>query len=413
MKILHLSTSDLDGGGARAAYRLHTGLKAQSLDSRMLVRAKQSTDWTVIAEKSLLTKLSPPLSGLPLKQYPLARPGMFSSQWIPDLIAPHVRQINPDIVHLHWVCNGFLRIETLSHLSKPIVWTLHDMWPFTGGCHYAGECLEYMRSCGSCPQLLSNKKNDLSNWVWKRKTHSWKNLKHVIVSPSVWLAECAQASTLFKHSRIEVIPHGLDLNKFKPIDQTLARNILNLPPNKKLILFGASPGATGHSRKGLHLLQAALQKLSQTSLMEDKELVVFGTSQFESLPDLGFKAHNIGTFQDDISLSLVYSAADVMIVPSTQEAFGQTASESLACGTPVVAFAATGLKDIVTHKKNGYLAKPFQVDDLAQGIAWVLEEDSHHFQLSLNARQQAESDFSLELQASRYISLYKSLDILH
>jgi glycosyltransferase involved in cell wall biosynthesis len=408
MKILHLSTSDLDGGGARAAYRLHEGLKSKKIDSRMLVRAKSSTDKSIEAEKSWITKLGPPLSGLPLKFYPKTS-GMFSSQWFIDAIASRVNQINPDIIHLHWICNGFIKIESLSKFNKPLVWTLHDMWPFTGGCHYTNECLGYKKACGSCPQLNSQSSKDLSSWTLTRKLHSWKQLNPVVVSPSHWLAKCALESTLFNNYRVEVIPHGLDLSKYRPVDRALARNLLNLPQDKKLILFGASSGATGHPRKGFHLLQPALQKLNKIKSTSNLELVVFGASQPENPLDLGFKAHYIGTFQDDISLSLIYSAANVMIVPSTQEAFGQTASEALACGTPVVAFASTGVQDIVNHQQDGFLAKLFDIDDLAEGIAWILEKEDRYLKLCLQARQNAESQFSLDLQASRYLSLYDSL----
>lgn len=407
-KVLHLSTSDIDGGGARAAYRLHEGLKSEQVDSRMLVRAKASTDKSVMAEKSLITKLGPPLSGLPLKLYPKTS-GMFSSQYFFDAIAHRVHQINPDIVHLHWICNGFLRIESLSQLKKPLVWTLHDMWPFTGGCHYTNECLGYQSSCGTCPQLNSQSNRDLSHWTLARKLNSWKTLNPVIVCPSQWLAKCAQESSLFKNYRIEVIPHGLDLNRYKPVDQRFARNLLNLPQDKKLILFGASSGATGHARKGFHLLQPALQKLNQIDPSSNLELVVFGASEPEQPLDLGFKTHYLGTFQDDISLAFIYSSADVMVVPSTQEAFGQTGSEALACGTPVVAYGSTGLQDIVDHQQDGYLANPFDIDDLAEGIHWILEDDARHLKLRLQARQKAEHDFSLKLQASRYLSIYEDL----
>jgi glycosyltransferase involved in cell wall biosynthesis len=408
MKILHLSTSDIDGGGARAAYRLHEGLKSIKVDSRMLVRAKLSTDKSIVADKSLITKLGPPLSGLPLRFYPKTY-GMFSSQWFFDAIAPQVKQINPDIVHLHWICNGFLSVESFSKLNKPLVWTLHDMWPFTGGCHYTDECLGYKSTCGSCPLLRSQSSRDLSHWVMTRKLNSWKKLNPIIVSPSNWLAKCALESTLFKNYRVEVIPHGLDLSRYKPVDQKLARNLLNLPQDKKLVLFGASSGATGHTRKGFHLLQPALKKLNQMDSTSNLELVVFGASEPEKALDLGFKTHYLGTFQDDISLALIYSSADVMVVPSTQEAFGQTASEALACGTPVVAFASTGLQDIVEHQVDGYLAQPFEIDDLTEGIAWILQDEVRLLKLRQQARSKAEQQFSLALQANRYISLYDSL----
>jgi glycosyltransferase involved in cell wall biosynthesis len=206
-----------------------------------------------------------------------------------------------------------------------------------------------------------------------------------------------------------VIPHGLDLARYKPIDKHLARQLLNLPLDRKLVLFGTSPGVTGDSRKGLHLLQPALKILTQSDWTDQVDLVVFGGSRPEKPVDLGFCIHYLGQFHDDLSLALVYSAADVMVVPSLQEAFGQTASESLACGTPVVAFRATGLKDIITHQETGYLAHPFEVEDLAQGIAWVLEDTARCTRLSDNARKFAEQELTLSCQAQRYYSLYRDL----
>ncbi|OLP20476.1 glycosyl transferase [Leptolyngbya sp. 'hensonii'] len=409
MKVLHLSTSDLDGGAARAAYRLHQGLQSTGITSQMLVRAKSSLDKTIVADKTLLTRLGPPSTSLPLRFYPHRDRTMFSGQWFPDAIAPKVRQLNPDIVQLHWICNGFLQLETLAKLNKPLVWTLHDMWPLTGGCHYSGACDRYHQTCGACPQLKSSKEQDLSRWVWQRKVRAWKNLPLTIVSPSVWLAECARSSSLFHDRRIEVIPHGLDLTRYRPIDRAIARDLLQLSSEQHIVLFGASPGTTSDPRKGLQFLQPAIQKLGQSGWQDRLQLVVFGSSRPEQPIDLGFPIHYLGQFQDDIALALVYSAADVMVVPSIQEAFGQTASEALACGTPVVAFGATGLQDIVDHQQNGYLARPFEVDDLAQGIAWVLEDKERHEKLCFHAREKAEKVFTLELQASRHRNLYREI----
>lgn len=409
MKPLLLSTSDLDGGAARAAYRIHQGLQAIAVPSQMLVRTKLSADKTVIAQKSAVAKLGAPLNSWPVQLYRNRDRTMFSPQWFPDLVAPKVAQIDPDLINLHWICNGYVQIETLAKLNKPLVWTLHDMWPFTGGCHYTQQCDRYTDACGACPQLKSDKNWDVSRWIWQRKARICKNLNLTIVAPSFWLAQCAKASSLFKDLRVEVIPHGLNTEIYKPIEQQVARKLLNLPQDKQVVLFGAASGAVGDSRKGFHLLQGALQNLSESGWQNRIELVIFGASQPDRPIDLGFTAHYLGRFHDDIALALVYSAADVMVVPSIQEAFGQTASESLACGTPVVAFGATGLKDIVDHQQTGYLASPFEIEDLAKGIAWVLEDDNRHQKMRACAREKAEREFTLELQARRYLSLFTKI----
>ena len=409
MKVLHLSTSDLEGGAARAAYRLHQGLQTIGVDSQMLVRAKDSLDKTVIAKQDILTKLGPSANGLPLKLHQKRDRGMFSAQWFSDAIAAKVKQLNPDLVNLHWICNGFVQIETLAKLNKPLVWTLHDMWPFTGGCHYTQDCDRFQKACGKCPLFKRNLSSDLSHWVWQRKAKAWQNLNLTIVSPSHWLAEQAKSSSLFKSFPIEVIPHGLDLAKYKPVSKITARQLLNLPLNKKLVLFGASPGTTGDSRKGLQFLQPAIKRLLQQTKSQDLDLVIFGATAPQKPINLEFPVHYLGQFFDNISLALVYSAADVMVVPSMQEAFGQTASESLACGTPVVAFNTTGLRDIVDHQQNGYLAEPYETQDLARGISWILEDKERHQQLNIQARDKAKKEFNLDLQAKRYLSLYQEI----
>ena len=415
MKVLHLSTHDIGGGAARAAYRLHTGLQDIGLQSQMLVQEKSSNDKTVIAPKIRLfqgiAKAKLTFESLPLKFYTQKKNTPFFIQWLPDRVIPKVAQINPDIINLHWISGAFMQIETFSKLKRPLVWTLHDMWGFTGGCHVIGECDRYKVSCGACPQLNSINEWDLSRWVWRRKVKAWKNINLTLVSPSSWLAECARSSSLFQDLRIEVIPHGLDTQKYRPINQHFAREALNLPQDKKLILFGAIE-ATSDRNKGFHLLQPALQELSKAGWKDNFEVVIFGASQPENPPDLGFKTYYLGHLYDDLSLATVYSAADVMLVPSLQESFGQTASESLACGTPVVAFNSTGLKDIVDHQQNGYLANPYEVDDFAKGIAWILENEQRLEKLSFYARKKAEQEFTLELQARRYSALFEEILIV-
>jgi glycosyltransferase involved in cell wall biosynthesis len=181
-----------------------------------------------------------------------------------------------------------------------------------------------------------------------------------------------------------------------------------LPQDKQLILFG-SLKATGDKRKGFHLLQPALRDLSKSGWQDRLELVIFGASEPDNPPDFGLKAHYLGTFSDDLSLALVYSAADVFVLPSTQENLANTVMEAIACGTPCVAFNIGGMPDMIEHQKNGYLAQAYKNEDLAQGIAWVLENEERHQKLSHRACEKAQQEFTVEIQARRYLSIFTEI----
>lgn len=411
MKTLILSTSDR-GGAGRAAHRLHQGLRGIGIESQMLVQDKIGDDATVIEPSNKLkkgiAKLKPTLDKIPLQLYQQRDRTTYSVQWFPDKIATQVAQLNPDIINLHWICEGFVQIETLAKLNKPLVWTLHDMWAFTGGCHYNQECDRFTNSCGACPQLHSTRNWDLSHWVWQRKVKAWQNLKLIIVTPSNWLAKEASFSSLMQNQPITVIPNGVDTQIYKPIDKQFARNILNLPSDKQLILFGAM-NATSDTRKGFHLLRSALKKLRQSNDAEQFELIVFGSSPPVDEVDLSFKIHYLGRLSDDVSLSLIYSSADVFVAPSLQDNLPNTVMESLACGTPCVAFNIGGIPEMIEHQQNGYLAQPFDIENLAKGIDWVLENRERYQKLTWRAREKVKQEFTLDLQAKRYLALFKKI----
>ncbi|MEG4012304.1 MULTISPECIES: glycosyltransferase family 4 protein [unclassified Microcoleus] len=412
MKVVLLNSSDTEGGAARAAYRLHQGLQGIGVSSQMLVKNKKSGDSSVISSQNSITnkldKIISTLYNSPLRLYPERRPVIFSTEWLPDSLDVQISQIKPDIINLHWVCGGYLQVESIPRFNQPLVWTLHDMWPFTGGCHYSEDCDRYAQSCGSCPQLHSSKDSDLSRWVWERKAKAWKNLNLTLVSPSVWLAKCASSSSLLKDYRVEVIPYGINTQKYKPINREWVREILNLPQDKQIVLFGCASG-TGDRWKGFNLLVSALQSLSKSGWSDRIELLVFGSSEPSNPIELGFKAHYLGKFADDISLAIVYAAADVFVAPSIYDNLPNTVMEASACGIPSVGFKIGGMPDLIDHCSNGYLAKPYETEDLARGIAWVLEDSERHQKLCRNAREKVEAKFTLEVQAREYQKLYEEV----
>jgi glycosyltransferase involved in cell wall biosynthesis len=414
MKVLHLSTGDVNGGAFRGSYWLHNALLSQGVESNILVAKKDSDDSNVVRTPQShylqnLDRAKKIIDQVLLLNYPHRSKGLFSpASTSASGLQDAIQMLKPDLINIHWVSDSFLRPEDISQFQVPVIWTLRDMWAFTGGCHYAGNCTKYQEHCGACPHLASALEGDLSRKLWRRKQKAWQTSNLTFVAISQWLADCARKSSLFRDKRIEVIGNALDAQLFRPLPKQAAREILRLPLDKQIIAFGAI-NATGNSNKGFQYLLPALHQLSDKGFSETAEFVVFGSSKPQQETNLGIKTTYLGRLHDDITLALVYSAADVMVVPSLQEAFGKTAIESMACGTPVVSFDSTGLKDIVDHQQNGYRAQCFSDVDLAAGIQWVLEDLDRWHYLSAQARQKVESQFTLEKQADAYIQIYHEI----
>ncbi len=409
MKILHINASDTSGGAARAGYRLHRALLEDGVESRMLVQRKYSDDHTVFGPQTRLQKISshlrPFLDRLTVKRYKEKTQTLFSPSSLPfSGVAERINALRPDIVHLHWICGGMMRFEDLAKVQAPIVWSLHDMWAFTGGCHYDQGCGRYAASCGRCVVLGSAKERDLSRKVFLRKQKALRRCTNMTINGlSGWLASCAQRSALFKDHRVVNLPNPIDTELFKPVDKDLARELLDLPQNKNIVLFGAM-NATGDPRKGFPELSQALSMLQSP----DIELVIFGSRKPLSPSDLGFPTHYLGHLSDDLTLKILYSAADVMVVPSLQENLSNAIMESLACGTPVVGFNIGGNSDMIEHKQNGYLATPHEPSDLANGIDWVLSSQDPLL-LRRNSREKVVREFDSYTVARKYIDLYKQI----
>jgi len=410
MKILIVNTYDIQGGAARAAYRLHKSFLAQNIDSHMLVQNKSSDDFRVLTTsitkiQKNLNKLRRFIDNLPLKPYKERTKTLFSPAWLGvSNIVDLINEINPDIVHLHWINEGMIKIEDLSRIKARIVWSLHDMWAFTGGCHYDEECEAYKKGCGSCKVLGSSNNNDLSRKIFNRKEKTFAQIKNMtIVGLSKWMHTCAQSSSLLKDKKHVNLPNPIDTNIFKPFDMNKSRELWNLPKDKKLILFGAM-GATSDPRKGFGELIEALHKLKDKNI----EFVVFGSSEPIESQNFGFKAHYLGSLADDVSLVTLYNAVDVMIVPSLQENLSNAIMESLSCATPVVGFDIGGNSDMVDNQNNGYLAKSLDTLDLANGIEWILNNENYE-KLCVNAREKVLKEFDSKLVAEKYIELYKEI----
>ena len=408
MNVLQVSGTDQYGGAGIAAYRLHDSLRASGIDSQMLVSRKVTSDPTVHRLSSrmnrwerLQTRYASYRYRHQLQQHPRQPDSAYwSLNHASYPIADIINSFSADVVHLHWVGDNYLPIQQLSQIKAPIVWTLHDMWAFTGGCHYSGDCVAYQTGCGNCPQLIHPQPDDISQQIIAQKIQAWSDIPMTIVCPSQWLADCARQSQVFGDKNIQVIPNAIDTSQFKPLDRSMAREAFNLSQDKKLVLFGAF-GGTDDPRKGFTYLRDALKRLPEDS---DIELVVFGADQAQRLA-VDLTVHQIGRLGDEVSMALLYSACDVFVLPSLQDNLPNTILEALACGTPCVGFDVGGIPDLIQHQHNGYLAQFQDVDDLATGIRWVLEQSLQPTMIHQGiARQYASSHI-----AEQYKQLYRSL----
>ncbi len=410
MRILHVNHSDIDGGAARAAYRIHRSLVGAGLDSRMRVIDQTSDDATVVGGPPDRTGpvgryLRRQLARLSLRSFRTANPILHSVAWPDSGLGRELNATVADVLNLHWLGHGTLSIKEIGRLRKPVVWTQHDMWGFCGAEHYAEDTPNSRFRVGYRPDNVPDdeRTKDLNRQTWIRKIRHWRQPMHV-VCPSRWLADCARDSILFNDWPVQVIPNPIDLDVWRPIPKPLAREALGLDPAARLVLLGA-PGGLSDPRKGGDLAIEALARLADGPGAPDA-LLVFGQSALSGHSALPLPTRFLGHLQDDLSLVLAYSAADAFVMTSRQEAFGQTALEALACGTPVVAFDIGGLPDMVIHRENGWLARPFDTEDLAQGIGWVLGDEVRRTALGAMARETAATRFSASLVAKQYQALY-------
>ena len=406
MKVFHLNYSDIIGGAARAAYRIHHALRDEGVESIMWVDRAQAGDWTVHSQMGkfgkVMGRVRPHMGSLLTKTLRTQLPIIHSPAILPSNWVKRINQSDADVVHLHWIAGEMLSIADIGRIEMPIVWTLHDMWAFCGAEHYT-EGFRWREGYRRDNRPAHESGFDLNRWTWERKRKHWKRPMH-IVTPSQWLGDCARASVLMRDWPLSVIPNCLDTERWQPLDQTLARELLGLPRDVPLLLFGAMGGGRD-PRKGFDLLAAALEHLRGE--ISGLELVVFGQLAPSSPPDLGFPVHYTGHLHDDLSLRALYSAADALVVPSRQDNLPNTAVEAQACGRPVVAFDVGGLPDIVEHQRTGYLARAFDVADLAAGLRWVLGQTAApRDDLRQHTRAQAVARFSNAVVAEKYLTMY-------
>jgi glycosyltransferase involved in cell wall biosynthesis len=409
--VVHISTRDTTGGAAIAAYRLHLGLLRLDVDSKMVVQRKGSDDDRVIEaprDGRLLSRVRRKVRDLQLRPAAhIRRFELFSDDRARDpMCMPRVLPAS-DVYHLHWA-SAFVDHPTfLAWVGsrRPLVWTMHDMYPFMGGCHYNAGCDRYLTACGSCPAIGSAKPFDRSTQIFRRKKAAYARLdaKRVkFVAASAWMARAAATSTLLKRFDIVHIPYGLDADVFRPRDRASAREIFGIPPDAKVVMFAAQ--SVKNHRKGADLLLSAL---AQLDVGEPVWLLSVGAGKLPagSLPNLV----STGTIANDVLLSFAYSAADAFVTPARQEAFGQVVFEAMACGTPAVGFAVGGIPDMVRPGVTGLLASPEHVGELRDAIAALLSDRALAERMSGACRRVVLDEYRLETQAQRYKMLYDEL----
>ncbi len=411
MRVLHLSTYDIYGGAALAAHRLHVGLCSAGVDSQMYVRRRYGNTEGVAAPGGLWGRLQVRCRRR-IDEWLARRAGWrslprFSAGMVGLPMRRVVEAFAPDVVQLHWIADGFVDLRELRCFGRPIVWTLHDMWPFTGGCHYAGTCCRFERECGLCPLLGARQEADLSRRIWQRKKAAFAGLDLRVVSPSRWLAGLARSSALFQGIAQRVIPYGIDVERFATMPSALARQRFNLPLDKIVVLGGASVFRT-EPRKGFDLFAEFARRIMALA-PERYAFVVFGTPPAGPIDVDGIPVIELGSISDQAVLAAVYAAADVFVAPSREDNLPNTLLEAMACGTPAASFAVGGIPEVICDGINGCLARPFDIAELAAKVHALLRDPATVARARAAARNKATTEYASAIAAERYRALYEEV----
>lgn len=407
MKIVHCNSTDSGGGAARAMMRLHGALEREGVDSSVRVRLKAGEHAKVIGSASRLAKalsLARPVVGRIIEGGLGLGDGAYRSyNLLPSRLAREFNASDADLVHLHWLGDECMSIADIGAIRKPVVWTLHDMWAFCGAEHVAddgsGARWRNGYAAGSGAMSISV---DMDRLVWKRKSRYWRSVRH-LVSPSRWLASCARGSALMADWPIDVVPNVLPTEIFRPLDRSICRHILSLDGSTPLVLFVAHNGIADRN-KGWDLLEAALH--ATVAKVPALECVIVGA---EKPASFCLPIHWLGRIHDELLLPVIYGAADVVAVPSRCENLPQVATEAQACGRPVVAFATSGLSDVVVDGVTGYLVPPYRSEDLGAAIASLLTDGPKASAFSLAASRRANELWSASAVIPKMLGVYETV----
>lgn len=404
IKVLHLQKHLPSSGNA--AYRLHTAMLKNGIDSKMLSLTSEILEGNVVENldrkasaialinekcEHFITKHSDPKFGL------------FSFPLFGNDISSHEMVLQAEVIYIHWAIGGFLNfnsIRKIASLNKPVIFFMHDMWTLTGGCHHSFDCVKYKVHCNNCPMFPGEKIKDVSYKGFRKKNSTFSKFNNLyFIAPSKWLFNCASESNLLKNKPTYYIPNILDTSTFKPFEKKVAREILNIDSDAKVMAFGAS--SINNPYKGWSYLKESLQLLFNQTQIKNIIVIIFGEGNKEQIKnDIKFPIKFVGKLKDDYSLALIYNAADVFIAPSVADNLPTTIMESLACATPVIAFNVGGIPDMVIHKKNGYLAKYKDSKDLAAGIEECLKTEVKGF---------LPEDLSTDKTILKHLELFKNL----
>ena len=405
MRVLIVNTSERTGGAAVAANRLMMALNNNGVKAKMLVRDKESDSLTVVGlPKSpmlnwhflwerLVIFFHCRFSRKHLFEIDLANSGS-------DITKLREFQ-EADVIHLHWINQGMLSLSGIRKIlksGKPVVWTMHDIWPATAICHLTLNCRNFTTHCHNC-RLLPGKgsSSDLSTSVWRKKEKMLEDSSIYFVTCSHWLEQEAKASALLRGQKIVSIANPIDTHIYRSGDKQTARKNLGLPEDKRLILF-VSQRVTNKNKGMDYLIDACRQ-------LKDYELVILGGHAEEVVDQLPLKAHPLGYVNDERRIVEIYQAVDVFVLPSLSENLPNTIMEAMACGVPCVGFKVGGIPEEIDHKRNGYVAEYRDSDDLARGIRWILSEADYD-QLSQEAVRKVAHSYSQQSVAISYLDVY-------
>jgi glycosyltransferase involved in cell wall biosynthesis len=406
LNILSFSTSDIEGGSARSANRIHCRVRALGHTSRMLVGRKSGGDGDVevVHGPSLAAKAADRLADRIISALAL------QYEYYPSThrVLRHPWLAAANIVQLYNTHGGYLSQRIIPHLARraPIIWRLSDQWMFTGHCAYSGPCERWRSGCGQCPDLetYAPLPFDTTALLWRQKKALYARSDIAVVAPSRWIYNLARQSPLLAGKPLHLIRNGVDRTLFSPTPRVQALAQLGLPPDTRLILFAAHV-LDDNPRKGAPLLLEALRRLPPQG--REVQVGLAGVGGEKMAAQVALPSHLFGFTHDSARMALIYSAASLLVAPSVVENLPNTVLEAMACGCPVVACDAGGIADAVRHMQTGYLARAEDADDIAAGIAAVTADTELQHRLSANAFNLIEQDFNADREAEGFIGLYR------